>query len=107
MSITNYDLVRPVKLTAGGVNCGVCSVHFTARELDRLVNHAKAQIETLGTKAYAVGQIRVAGSAQVQLQRAMRNISTNGQRIHGRAEASLAVVGSNQPLETTVSIPPI
>lgn len=76
-------------------------------EQDRLVNHAIAQIEEVGTKANLVGQTRVAGTAQVQLLRAMRNNSENGQRIRGRLEASLAVMGSTQPFEPTIQIPPI
>lgn len=69
---------------------------------DRLLNHAIAQLEAIGTKANAVGQSRVAGSVQVQILRAMRDNTTHGQRIRGRVEASLAVLTSNQPLDLTV-----
>lgn len=74
---------------------------------DRLVNHAIAQIEAIGTKANAVGQTRVAGAAQVQLLRATRNNSENGQRIRGRLEASLAAIGSIQHFEPAIPIPPV
>ena len=84
---------REAVATIGEIIRSTLSSDLTTREQDYLIYHGIVQIETLATKARAVDQTRIAASSQVQLLGIMRNNSASAQRIHGRAEASLAVFG--------------
>ena len=84
---------REAVATIGEIIRFTISSDLTTDEQDYLINHGIVQIETLGIKAKAVNQTRISSSAQVQLLRVIRNNSPNAQRIHGRVEASLAVLG--------------